>query len=230
MNINLGEIEISPSEIHVSNVRGMISGAMGGISPDDVAYLFATGKSELEIRNALALHLHHNLAQGQIVIREWKRHDLAVLDSKLEPLMILEGKVWSHTDVITSKKLMKGQKSIRAELEKDLQKLAKAADKYPGVAGFITIVLFSIDIDESDSSAEYRDVVKYASLHRRGIQAKEGLENLANEGHGKMIDFLETYGESISLPIFAGSFHGMTVKSEIFILKPELTLLDEYHR
>jgi len=228
MNIDLEEI--SPSDIYVSEVRGMISRSLERIEPDDAAYLFATGKSELEIRNALALHLHHNLAQGQIAIREWKRHDLAVLDSKLQPLMILEGKVWSHTDVVTSKKLMNGRKSIRAELENDLKKLAKASDKYPGVAGFITIVLFSIDIDEIDSLHEYRDVVKYASLHRRGIHSKGGIENLRDEAREKMTVFLKPYGDFISLPLWKGSFHGMTVQSEIFIMKPELIALDEYRR
>jgi hypothetical protein len=228
--MNINHEEVSPSNIHISDVRGMIARSLDRISPDDAAYLFATGKSELEIRNALAIHLHHNLAPGQISIREWKRHDLAVLNSKLEPLMILEGKVWSHTDVITPKKLMNGRKSIRAELENDLKKLAKATDTYAGVAGFITIVLFSIDINEFDSLAEYRDVVKYAPLHRRGVQAKKGIENLMDDAHVKMNDLLNKYGESIYLPLWTGSFHGMTVKSEIFIMKPELSLLDEYRR
>jgi hypothetical protein len=215
--------EISPSDIHVSHVRGMISRSLDRISPDDAAYLFATGKSELEIRNALAMHLHHNLAPGQIAIREWKRHDLAILNSALEPLVILEGKVWSHTDVITRDKLMKGDKSIRAALENDIKKLAEAENTYEGVKGFITIVLFSIDIDESGSSAEYREVVKYASLHRRGIKAKNGLENLMLDAHGKLIDLLDNYGDSIYLPLWTGSFHGMTVESSIHVLKPELT-------
>ncbi len=222
--------EISPSDIHVSHVRGMISRSLDRISPDDAAYLFATGKSELEIRNALAMHLHHNLAPGQIAIREWKRHDLAILNSALEPLVILEGKVWSHTDVITRDKLMNGEKSIRTALENDIKKLADAADTYEGVKGFITIVLFSIDIDESSSAAEYREVVKYASLHRRGIKAKKGLENLMHDAHGKLMDLLDNYGESIYLPLWTGSFHGMTVKSSIYVLKPELTQGGKHRR
>jgi len=227
-SMNVNHEEVSPSDIHISHVRGMIARSLDRISPDDAAYLFATGKSELEIRNALAIHLHHNLAPGQIAIREWKRHDLAILNSALEPLVILEGKVWSHTDVITRQKLMNGSKSIRAELENDIAKLADATDTYAGMAGFITIVLFSIDIDESDSLAEYRDVVKYASLHRRGVESKNGLENLMHDARGKLNELLNNYGESIYLPLWTGSFHGMTVKSEIFILKPERTLLDEY--
>ncbi len=226
--MNVNHEEISPSDIHISHVRGMIARSLDRISPDDAAYLFATGKSELEIRNALAIHLHHNLAPGQIAIREWKRHDLVILNSTLEPLVILEGKVWSHTDVITRQKLMNGSKSIRAELENDIAKLADATDTYAGMAGFITIVLFSIDVDESDSLAEYRDVVKYASLHRRGVKSKNGLENLMHDARGKLNELLINYGESIYLPLWTGSFHGMTVKSEIFILKPERTLLDEY--
>lgn len=230
--------------IHLHQVRGMVSHSMDRISPDDAAYLFATGKSELEIRNALALWLHDNLTLGHISIREWRRHDLAVLDAKLQPLMILEGKVWSHTDVVTPKKLMNGKKSIRAELENDLNKLAHATEKYPGVNVFITIVLFSIDIDGVNSSTDYADdyinetntqsyygeVVKYASLHRRGIRTSGGLDNLMDNSREKLRDLLSLYGESMSLPLWTGSFYGVTVKSEIFILEPELTLLDEYRR
>ena len=51
------------------------------ISPDDLAYLFATGKSELEFRNLIALQMHDSKKSSEVIAREWHRHDLTVLEN-----------------------------------------------------------------------------------------------------------------------------------------------------
>jgi hypothetical protein len=186
-----------------------------------MAYLFATGKSELEIRNALTLYLHRNLEPSQHALREWKRHDLAVLDASGQPMLIIEGKVWSHTDVLTSKKLLVGEKSIKSALENDIQKLADSKKKYPNVRCFITIILFSIDVTSSTANSNTSEIVKYEALHRRGIAKYETMEKLEDEGRAKLRNLLDKYGESMFLPMWSGIYHGMEVSSEVLILEPD---------
>ena len=159
--MDLDRFTFEQRDFTLDRIRGLFAHSRDLIEPDDMAYLFATGKSELEIRNALTLYLHRNLEPSQHALREWKRHDLAVLDSSGQPMLIIEGKVWSHTDVLTSKKLLVGEKSIKTALENDIQKLADSKKKYPNVRCFITIILFSIDVTSSTADVKPSEIVKY---------------------------------------------------------------------
>ena len=205
----------------LDRIRGLFAHARDLIESEDMAYLFATGKSELEIRNALALYLHRNLKPSQHALREWRRHDLAIVDSFDQPMLIIEGKVWSHTDVLTSKKLLVGEKSIKAALENDIQKLADSKKKYPNVRCFITIILFSIDVASRSENSSTSEIVKYEALHRRGINKFETMEKLEDEGRTKLRNLLDKYGESMFLPMWNGIYHGMEVSSEVLILEPD---------
>jgi hypothetical protein len=205
----------------LDRIRGLFAHSRDLIESDDMAYLFATGKSELEIRNALTLYLHRNLEPSQHALREWRRHDLAIVDSFGQPMLIIEGKVWSHTDVLTSKKLLVGEKSIKSALENDIQKLADSKKKYPNVRCFITIILFSIDVTSSTANSNTSEIVKYEALHRRGITKYETMEKLEDEGRAKLRNLLDKYGESMFLPMWSGIYHGMEVSSEVLILEPD---------
>jgi hypothetical protein len=50
-------------------IDSMVS-AIGEIPINDLAYLFASGKSELEIRNQIALKWHRENLFGEVVSRE----------------------------------------------------------------------------------------------------------------------------------------------------------------
>jgi len=204
----------------LDRIRGLFAHSRDLIESDDMAYLFATGKSELEIRNALALYLHRNLEPSQHALREWKRHDLAVLDSSGQPMLIIEGKVWSHTDVLTPKKLLVGEKSIKTALENDIQKLADSKKKYPNVRCFITIILFSIDVTGSTADLKLSEIVKYEALHRRGMKKYKTLDKLKDEGMQKLGDLLDNYGQPMFLPMWSGNYHRMEVSSGVLILEP----------
>ena len=205
----------------LDRIRGLFAHSQELIEADDMAYLFATGKSELEIRNALTLYLHRNLEPSQHALREWKRHDLAVLDSSDQPMLIIEGKVWSHTDVLTSKKLLVGEKSIKTALENDIQKLADSKKKHPNVRCFITIILFSIDVTGSTADIKSSEIVKYEALHRRGVTKYKTIEKLEDEGRATLRNFLDDYGQTMFLPMWSGDYHGMKVSSEVLILEPD---------
>ena len=202
-------------------MRGLIAHSGSLIDNDEAAFLFATGKSELEIRNSLALYMHRNLDPSQIALREWKRHDLAVIDQAGIPMLIIEGKVWSHTDAITPTKLTGSKKSIKAALEADIKKLAAAKKKYPDVHCFITTILFSIDVTSHVEIVDTRDIVKYEPLHRRGLKAHHDLDLLTDAGHMKVRELMDRYGQTMYLPMWEGEYRGMRVKSEILILEPD---------
>jgi len=215
------QFSFEASDFSLDRIRGLFAHSGELIDSDDMAYLFATGKSELEIRNALALYLHRNLEPSQHALREWKRHDLAVLDSSGQPMVIIEGKVWSHMDVLTPKKLLVGEKSIKTALENDIQKLVDSKKKYPNVRCFITIILFSIDVTTSSADLQTSEIVKYEPLHRRGMKKYKTLSQLKSAGREKLGDFLDDYGQTMFLPMWRGSYHGMEVASEVLILEPD---------
>lgn len=205
----------------LDRIRGFFAHSRELINSDDMAYLFATGKSELEIRNALTLYLHRILEPSQHALREWKRHDLAIVDSSGQPLLIVEGKVWSHTDVLTPKKLLVGERSIKSALENDIQKLVVSRKKHPNVRSFITIILFSIDVTSSTAAIKPGEIVKYEALHRRGITKYATIKKLEDHGRAKLRNLLDNYGKSMFLPMWNGSYHGMEVSSEVLILEPD---------
>jgi hypothetical protein len=219
--MDLDRFTFEQRDFTLDRIRGLFAHSQELIEADDMAYLFATGKSELEIRNALALYLHRKLEPSQHALREWKRHDLAVLDSSGQPMVILEGKVWSHMDVLTPKKLLVGEKSIKTALENDIQKLADSKKKYPNVRCFITIILFSIDVTGSTADVKPREIVKYEALHRRGMKKYKSINKLQDEGRAALRDFLDGYGETMFLPMWSGVYHGMQVSSEVLILEPD---------
>jgi hypothetical protein len=216
-----GQLSFKARDLSLDRIRGLFAHSGDLIEFEDMAYLFATGKSELEIRNALALYLHRELEPSQHALREWKRHDLAVLDASGQPMLLIEGKVWSHTDVLSPKKLLVGEKSIKTALENDLKKLVESKKKYPSVRCFITIILFSIDVTSSTADLKTSEIVKYEALHRRGIKKYKTLNKLEDEGRAKLREFLDGYGESMFLPMWRGIYHGMEVRSEVFILEPD---------
>ena len=70
---------------------------------DELAYLALTGKIEHPIRDRLAFRLHKRLKNLKIV-REWKRTDLAILDSNNIPTRILELKAMYTFDGTDNRK------------------------------------------------------------------------------------------------------------------------------
>jgi hypothetical protein len=62
---------------------------------DELAYLALTSKPELQVRDRLAWRLHQELSPRLLVVGEWRRCDLAILDGEA-PIACLEFKA-AHT-------------------------------------------------------------------------------------------------------------------------------------
>lgn len=193
--------------------------AIHEIHADDLAFLFATGKSELEIRTQIALYLNRHREFDETVAREWSRHDLAIFRRGL-PSVVIEGKSWLHADAVNEKKLLKGHKSIRHGLEEDIKKLRKSASKFPELNTFITMLNFSIDVRRLDTSSIIDAEIKYEKTHLKGLREFDTLEDLAGHGRSRISDLLSQYGMVRRAPIKVGFYLGAPVEADFYILQP----------
>lgn len=197
-------------------VDSMVS-AIEEIPRDDLAYLFATGKSELEIRNQIALKWHREKLFGDVVSREWHRHDLVVLSNN-EPTLIVEGKSWIHYDAVSPTKLAKGPKSIREEMEKDSAKIRETQKKYPEALGLISTLLFTVDGSTYSAREFSKFHVKYGTYHNQGIKKLGSADELAGMGRSKLRELMEGRGALKRRPLKVGSYFGMQVEADLHLL------------
>ena len=197
-------------------IESMVS-AIGEIPINDLAYLFASGKSELEIRNQIALKWHRENLFGEVVSREWRRHDLVVLTNN-EPTLILEGKSWIHYDAVSPTKLAKGPKSIRKEMEKDIAKIRETQKKYPEAVGLISTLLFTVD-GTAYSAREFNKFhVKYGKYHNQGIKKLGSAEELAGMGRSKLRELMDQSGNLRRRPIRVGRYFDMPVEVDLHLM------------
>jgi hypothetical protein len=214
-------LQIDPDSL----MSSMIS-AINEINPDDLAFLFASGKSELEVRNQIGLYLHRNTNSDQIVTREWLRHDLAILEHG-EPKLLIEGKSWIHADAVNPSKMHSGKKSIVYGLEQDIRIMLKTEKKYSEINKFITIVLFTVDVERATKARAQEAAITYADSHRKGIKDHENAIELAGRGRGAMSDLLSRFGVVKRSSLSTGHFHEFSVEADLFLLKPEAVFMSE---
>ena len=215
--MNLLENGIDPDAM-----MSLMMSAINEINPDDLAFLFASGKSELEIRNQIGLYLHRIANSEQIVTREWLRHDLAILEHGV-PKILIEGKSWIHADAVNPSKMHSGKKSIASGLRQDIKKMLKTESKYTEINKYITVILFTVDVERSSKARAKEAAITYADSHRRGIKAHENSIELAGRGRGALSDLLSSYGVVKRSSLNTGYFHEFRVEADFFLLKPEVT-------
>jgi hypothetical protein len=192
--------------------------AIRSMHPDDLAFLLATGKSELELRTQIALHLNRHKGPFETIAREWARHDLVIFNHGL-PTVVVEGKSWLHADAVNEKKLMKGSKSIRHGLEEDLKKLEKSYKTFLELNTYITMLNFSIDVRRLDMSHENADI-KYVKTHLKGLHEFRNLEDLAGHGRSRISDLLTQYGTVKRIPLRVGNYLNMPMEADFYLLQP----------
>jgi hypothetical protein len=213
-------------QIDSDSLMSSMMSAINQIDPNDLAFLFASGKSELEIRNQIGLHLHRITNSDQIVTREWLRHDLAILEHG-EPKVLIEGKSWIHADAVNPSKMHSGKKSIVYGLEQDMRKMLKTEKKYTEINKFITIILFTVDVERATKARAKEAAITYADSHRRGIKAHENAIELAGRGRGALSELLSRYGVVKRSSLNTGYFHEFRVEADFFLLKPEAVFMSE---
>jgi hypothetical protein len=188
-------------------------------SQDNLAYLFATGKNELYLRDLLAIHLHNtlDLVDDEFVGREWRKHDLSINNGN-SPLALIEGKSYIHYDAANDMHLEAGKNTIKHDLEKDLAKCELTRSKLNSeVKIFFTAILFTVDV-RSQESFRFKNLT-YGQYHRQGIKKFGSLFALRNKANSNLENLLSRYGKTARIELQVGQYRGLYVVADFHVLQ-----------
>ena len=209
-------------EITAQTVCNMMAKSIFPTDSDDLAYLFATGKNELFLRDHLAafMNKHLGLKGDEFIGREWKKHDLTVNDGH-GLHAIIEGKSYIHYDAANPTHLEKSKKSIKRDIERDLGKsretLLRKSKRSSDCKKIFTAIMFTVEIDPTFN--ESFGNVTYAKYHRQGGTRFGGYDNLVEAGRKNLSRLLAEYGEVSSVYFPTGSYKGMKVHVDFFAVE-----------
>jgi hypothetical protein len=204
--------------VNGQSILEMMSSSLERLHPDDIAFLFATGKNELFLRDILGSYMNRNLglSGNEFVAREWKKHDLAIVDGHT-PLILIEGKSWIHYDAASKGKLLKGKKSVREAMEIDIKKMRKTLNQFPHARAFITNILFSVEVSE-EFPLEFGHLT-YGKYHEQGRRKNGTYEKLFSTGVCQLRDLMERYGNVSHSEMLAGIYAGLRVRFDFLVLE-----------
>lgn len=206
-------------EITAQDICNMMAKAIFPVDSNDLAYLFATGKNELFLRDHLAVFMnrHLGLDGDEFIGREWKKHDLTVNNGH-GLYAIIEGKSYIHYDAANPTHLEKGKKSIKRDIERDLEKskktLLRKSKRSSDCKKFFTAIMFTVEIDPTFD--ESFGNITYAKYHRQGGARFGGYDNLVEAGRKNLSRLLSEYGEVNSVFFPTGTYKGMKVHVDFF--------------
>lgn len=206
------------AKLTANDLAELTVGGLSFFSPDQLAFLFSVGKIELLVRNLLVQQIAAKVTipEDQAVVREWKRHDLAFLESG-QPTALFEGKAWLHSDAVSQSKLDQSADSIWANHVSDIAKIRETYKSGTKAKAFITMILSSVNVEKIEP--ELRTTVSYFDTHARGMKQSGSFEQLRIQGNQNMVRLLEKHGQVISGELFSGEFAGAEVVADYFILE-----------
>jgi len=201
----------------------MSEDALKLIHPDDLAFYFASGKSEGIIRDHIATFMHKNLSLSgpEYVTREWKRHDLAVIYED-QPLVLLEGKSWIYHDAYRKGKLLTDKKSILNGALQDAKKLIEAKKRYDLTEIYISTILYGVDTSKNLERSKMG--VTYHDSHAQGIKTAGNFNDLNALGRSHLTQLHHAFGTTKRFPLRTGTYHGMQVEADMFLSRIENSL------
>lgn len=156
-------------------IHGLKSG-IDDFSKNELAYLSLTSKIELPFRDKWAFALHQLLSDEFTVSREWRRTDLAILDSG-KPKALIELKAMYSFDAALYQEDLHGyfqaMKNDEIKAEKLTQKLSL------GSTNIYTVLLVCHPKTEIPITLE--KIVKYRTGINRAIKKCSGSPNVKNK-------------------------------------------------
>jgi hypothetical protein len=207
----------------------MFEDALKFIHPDDLAFYFASGKSEGIFRDHIATFMHKNLSLSgpKYVTREWNRHDLAVIYED-EPLILIEGKSWIYDDAYRKGKLLTSKKSIFNCALRDAEKLIEAKKRYGLTEIYISTILYGVDVSTNRERSKMG--VTYFDLHAHGINSAGNFNDLNALGRSHLTQLHEAIGTTKRFPLRTGTYHGMQVEADMFLTRIERTIVESQEK
>lgn len=208
----------------LDDLARMSEDALRLIDPDDLAFYFASGKSEGLIRDHIATFMHKNLSLSgpEYVTREWKRHDLAVIYED-EPLVLIEGKSWIYHDAYRKSKLLTDKNSILNGALRDAKKLIEAKKRYDLTEIYISTIIYGVDTSMNHERSKMG--VTYYDSHAQGIKSVGNFNNLNDIGRSYLTALHQVFGNTRRFSLRSGRYHGMQVEADIFLTRIDKILL-----
>ena len=200
-------------------VASLMKQAFAQVDQQSLAYLYATGKSELYARDLLSSYINKlpDLPKNYFVGREWRLHDMTINNGS-NPVLIVEGKSNTHYDAANRNRLLKNKTNMRKSAMDDIKKsretLQAIYGKKDAAQIVITNLLFGIDLDPGYDLKLYE--IGYASEFRKAIKKHGGFNQMVEVARAGVKDMLSEFGEVAYTPIECGTYRGMNVVIEFF--------------
>lgn len=186
-----------------------LSGIGSSFQPDELAFLAATSKVELPIRDRLAWNLQRLIGEEFIVAREWRRADLAVLAGE-GVVAQLEAKALYSFNVLQPA----NRKAYLDRLIADAAKMAAlaASDRY--------LLSMLVDVRGEIRPDLNSHVVKYSSGIAAGIKASG--ETVRTDASDLWLDELAGTFDSPTeeMQVDGGRVWGLDVSVDLFLTGP----------
>jgi hypothetical protein len=200
----------------LDDLARMSEDALRLIDPDDLAFYFASGKSEGLIRDHIATFMHKNLSLSgpEYVTREWKRHDLAIIFED-EPLILIESKSWIYHDAYRKNKLLTDKNSILNGALRDAKKLIEARKRHDLTEIYISTVLCGIDTSMNQERSKMG--ITYYDSHTQGIKSAGNFKDLNGIGRSHLTQLHQAFGPTRRFPLRTGRYHGMQVEADMVL-------------
>lgn len=200
----------------LNTLTSMARDAFKNVDPMSLAFLFASGKSEGYLRDQLGIFLSSKmpLVGEEHVTREWKKHDLAIMDGN-EPVALIEGKSWICHDAYRRSKLLTDKKSIFSGALNDVKKLLETKDKYPNVKIFISTIIYGVNTGMQSNYERFN--ITYADSHNKGILSAGSFPKLVDVSRFNASTLHKAFGPTQEFPIQLGRYHGMDVHAIFFL-------------
>jgi hypothetical protein len=197
-----------------SELVGLTCESVKSKNNDDLAYLAATGKIELSIRDSLGALITRKFP-NLTAAREYQRRDLVILGDG-HPLAIIEGKFWISFEANSPSKLHNPnpKEGLIAASKSDIVKM-NDLHLSSGCKRFISTVLFAADIRQLE--ARHLPAVKYPNWHRRGSADGVDLITAHSLGVTSFLEATRPFGPGTTRRLFEGRVYGMTVVADVVI-------------
>ncbi|MHA7209602.1 hypothetical protein [Arthrobacter sp. MDT1-65] len=186
--------------------------AAASLAPGELAYLALTSKVELPLRDRLAWSLSTKLPD-LVVAREWKRTDLAILDSSATPMVLVEAKALYTFDIANPERA--NVRKYTGMVESDLAKAYRLLAGRPG--SVFALVLVAHPIDAPPTCLD--EVNKY----RRDIHSalnKAPQEEVRANARATVSSALEPIGPTVHGSLAGGTAFGVRVDVDYSIVGP----------
>lgn len=186
-------------------IKTCVEEAGAKFEKNELAFLALQGKIELQLRDKIAWLLQQKYGDKYYIKKEYKRHDLAILDDNLNPKCLVEFKAHSSA---------KWEDKYKKFFEKDLAKMRNTVENghYTDVQLFY--VFFQTIHTKTFRSKAEKVLVPYSSVINQGVEQKA--ENTLKEQWEKICS--SESGELLAAKIEAGKYldDEVTIHAMIF--------------